>query len=304
MEKEISFGIRVFLGVFITVLAIVGIIGNTIVITVLRVKNNFMRKRTSLILTSLAAVDLLGSMVDMPLAFSTMIIASPDDHLYNLSLAQQVLGPCLFWGYITCFFVLSNDRNDSIRKASNRQQLLTSKRIVVVLIIATVFAVGMALFFFLKTENPNPLLPRQSASIQLTAVRGALFLLFVIAIFSNIYLDIRVIKLVREHSENITSASQKQRNHWQTKERAISWTIIQVILVVSFSYVPYIAASIIYTHTNVHSLDAIAICRSLTYLKYAVNAFIFTRLDGRFLTVFFKILRCNSTEVTKFARNP
>lgn len=45
MEKEISFGIRVFLGVFITALAIVGIIGNTIVITVLRVKNNFMRKQ-------------------------------------------------------------------------------------------------------------------------------------------------------------------------------------------------------------------------------------------------------------------
>ena len=62
----------------------------------------------------------------------------------------------------------------------------------------------------------------------------------------------------------------------------------------SFSYVPYIVASIIYTHNNVHSLDAIAICRSLTYLKYAVNAFIFTRLDGRFLTVFFNILRCNS----------
>lgn len=45
MEKEISFGIRVFLCVFITALAIVGIIGNTIVITVLRVKNNFMRKQ-------------------------------------------------------------------------------------------------------------------------------------------------------------------------------------------------------------------------------------------------------------------
>lgn len=249
-----------------------------------------------MILISLAAVDLLGSMLHIPLAFSTMIISSQDNHLYNSSLAQQVLGPCLFWGYITCFFLLSVDRNDSLRKDSNRQEFLTSKRILVVLIIAIASAVGMAVFFVLETEYPNPLLPRKSAPIQLTAVRGALFLLFVIAVFSNIYLDIRVIKLVREHSKNMTSGSRIQRNQWQAKERAISWTIIQVILVVRFSYVPYIVASIIYTHNNVRSLDAIAICRSLTYLKYAVNAFIFTRLDGRFLTVFFNILQCNSNK--------
>ena len=56
-NQEISFEIRVFLGVFISVLSIVGTVGNTIVITVLTLNNVFTRKTTGLILTSLAVVD-------------------------------------------------------------------------------------------------------------------------------------------------------------------------------------------------------------------------------------------------------
>ena len=292
VDENISFGTRIFLGLFIITLAGIGIIGNTIVITVLRLKNVFMRKTTSLILTSLASVDLLGSIVDIPLAFSTMVVASPVDHLYNLSLTQEVIGPCLFWGYITCFFLLSIDRNDALRKISNRQEFLTTKRILVVLILAIASSAGLALFFALKTENPNPLLPRKTAPKVVTAVRGVLFLLFVIAVSCNIYLYMRVKKIIKEHSVNVASESEEQRYHWQMKERTISWTIIQVVLVVCLSYVPYIIASVIYSKRDIRSLNAIAICRSLTYLKYAVNVFIFTRLDGKFIMAFVEILRC------------
>lgn len=117
-NQEISFEIRVFLGVFISALSIVGTVGNTIVITVLRLNNIFTRKTTGLILTSLAVVDLLCSTVEIPLAICTMIVHGPDDHLYNLSLTQQALGPCVFWGYTTSFFLLSIDRNDALRKIS------------------------------------------------------------------------------------------------------------------------------------------------------------------------------------------
>lgn len=294
VDREISFGIKVFLGVFIILMAVVGIVGNTIVITVLRSNNTFMRKTTSLILTNLAVVDLLGCAVNIPLAFCTVIAGAPVGHLYQLSLAHVAFGPCLFWGYITCFFLLSVNRNDALRKMSNRQELLTTKRILIVLILAIASGAGIAVFFVVKIENPNPLLPRRTAPKVLTIARGILFLLFVIAVASNIYLCMRVKKLVKEHSENIPSEFQEQRNQWQIKERNISWTTIQVVLVVCFSYVPYIVASTIYSNVDIRSLNAIAICRSLTYLKYAVNVFIFTRLDGRFLKAFVDTLRGGS----------
>ena len=252
-----------------------------------------MRKTTSLILRSLAVVDLLGSTVEIPLAFSTMIVPAPVGHLHHLSLVQVVLGPCLFWGYITCFFLLSIDRNDALRKCSHRQEFLTTKRILVVLVLALAFGVGLAFFFVFKTERPNPLLPRQTEARVLTAVRGSLFLFFLLSVSTNIYYYIRIKKLVKEHSEITASesTSQEQRNQWQTKERNISWTITQVILVVCLSYVPYIIVSIIFTKAEIKSLNAIALCRSLTYLKYAANVFIFTRLDGKFATAFLDILR-------------
>lgn len=291
-NQEISFEIRVFLGVFISALSIVGTVGNTIVITVLRPNNIFTRKTTGLILTSLAVIDLLCSTVEIPLAICTMIVHGPDDHLYNLSLTQQALGPCVFWGYTTSFFLLSIDRNDALRKISYRQQVLTTKRILVAIIIAMAFGVGLALFFLFRTENPYPLLPRQTASVMLTSVRGGLFLLFLLSVFSNIYYFVQIKKLLREHSEITADTFSKQRrNRWRTRERNLSWRIIQVILVVSFSYVPYTIASIIYNNAEIHSLNAIALCRSLTYLKCAANVFIFTKLDRRFIMVFFDKLR-------------
>lgn len=295
MGKGISTSVRIFLGVFIILLAVIGIIGNTIVITVLRVKNIFTRKTTSLILMSLATVDLLGSTVDIPLAFSTMVATPPDGQLYYLSLAQVVLGPFLFLGYTTCFFLLSFDRNDSLRKASNRHVLLTTKRITVVLSLAVTCGFATSLLFVFKSETPNPLLPRKTEPRLLTITRAVLFLAFVIAVSSNVYFYLKIKKMIKNHSEHIAaSCSQEQIGHWHLKERKISWMVIQVILVVCFSYVPYTITSIIYNkadETDIRLRNAMAICRSLTYLKYAVNAFTFTRLDGKFLMVFFDILR-------------
>ncbi|KAJ7337884.1 hypothetical protein OS493_008042 [Desmophyllum pertusum] len=280
MDQEISSSVKIFLGVFIIFLAVIGILGNTIVITVLKLKNIFTRKTTSLILTSLAAVDLLGSMVDIPLAFSTMVVTPPLGQLYNLSLAQVAIGPFFFWGYITCFFLLSIDRNDALRKSSNRQVFLTTKRILAVLTLSVTSGVGISLLCVFQSENPNPLLPRK------TEPR---FVTLMIAVSSNIYLFLKIRKWIKE---NASSSDQGQSSQWRVKERNISWTVIQVILVVFFSYIPYIIGSIIYdNNSEMRSLNGIAICRSLTYLKYAVNAFIFTRLDRRFLRCFVDILR-------------
>ncbi|XP_078374356.1 uncharacterized protein LOC144657871 [Oculina patagonica] len=297
MVKGISTSVRIFLGIFIILLAVIGIIGNTTVVTVLKVKNIFTRKTTSLILTSLAVVDLLGSTVDIPLAFSTMVASPPDRQLqlYHLSLAQVALGPLLFLGYITCFFLLSFDRNDALRKTSNRQVLLTTKRIMVVLALAVTCGVAISLLYVFKSENPNPLLPRKTEPRLLTVIRAVLFLAFVIAVSSNVYFYLRIKKLIKNHTEHVAANfSEEQISQWHVKERKISWTVIQVIMVVCFSYVPFTITSIIYDKadtTDIHLRNAMAICRSLTYLKYAVNAFIFTRLDGKFLRVFFDILR-------------
>lgn len=295
IDKGISTSVRIFLGVFIILLAVVGIIGNIIVVTVLQVKNIFTRKTTSLILTTLALVDLLGSTVDIPLAFSTIVATPPEDQLYYLSLAQVVLGPFLFLGYTTCFFLLSFDRNDALRKARNRQALLTTKRIIVVLTLAVSCGVAVSLMFIFKSEIPNPLLPRQTEPRLLTVTRAVLFLAFVIAVSSNIYLYLKIKKLIKDHSESLAAnLSLEQIGQWHVKERKISWTVIQVILVVCLSYAPYTVTSIIYDKADaidIHLQNAMAICRSLTYLKYAVNAFIFTRLDAKFLMVFFDILQ-------------
>lgn len=289
MDQEISSSVKIFLGVFIIFLAVIGILGNTIVITVLKLKNIFTRKTTSLILTSLAAVDLLGSMVDIPLAFSTMVVTPPLGQLYNLSLAQVAIGPFFFWGYITCFFLLSIDRNDALRKSSNRQVFLTTKRILAVLTLSVTSGVGISLLCVFQSENPNPLLPRKTEPRFVTFIRVFLFLAFMIAVSSNIYLFLKIRKWIKE---NASSSDQGQSSQWRVKERNISWTVIQVILVVFFSYIPYIIGSIIYdNNSEMRSLNGIAICRSLTYLKYAVNAFIFTRLDRRFLRCFVDILR-------------
>ena len=296
MGKEISPSIKIFLGAFIILLATIGIIGNSIVITVLRIKNIFTRKATSLILTSLAAVDLLGSMVDIPLAFSIMVESLPDEQLNRLSLAKVVIGPLLFLGYITCFLLLSLDRNDALRKTSNRPALLTPKRVVVVFTLSLIVGVPMSLLFVFKSEEPSPLVPRRMEPRLLTVIRAVLFLVFVIAFFSNIYFYLKIKRLITNHSKNAAAVgfSQVQRENWKVKERKVSWTVIQLILVVCLSYIPYIVTSIIFLNADVvdiHVLNALAICHSLTYLKYAVNAFVFTRVDGKFLRVFVDIFR-------------
>ncbi|XP_020609032.1 histamine H2 receptor-like [Orbicella faveolata] len=295
MGKEITPSVKIFLGVFIILLALIGVIGNTIVIIVLRIKNIFTRKATSLILTSLAAVDLLGSMVDIPLAFGIMVASLPDEQLYRLSLAKVVIGPLFFLGYITCFFLLSLDRNDALRKTSNRPALFTPKRLVIVLTLSLIFGIAMSLLFVFKSEDPSPLVPLRMEPRLLTVIRAVLFLVFVIAFFSNIYFYLKIRRLIKNHSENGAAGfSQVQRENWQVKERRVSWTVIQLILVVCLSYIPYTVTSIIFLNADIvdmRVLNAVAVCRSLTYLKYAVNAFVFTRLDGKFLRVFVDIFR-------------
>ena len=308
MSKEISPSIKIFLGVFIILLAIVGIVGNTIVIIVLRIKNIFTRRATSLILTSLAAVDLLGSMVDIPLAFSIMVASLPDVKLYCLSLAKVVIGPLFFLGYITCLFLLSLDRNDALRKISNRPALLTTKRVVMVLTLSLIFGIAMSLLFVFKSDDPSPLVPRKMEPRLLTVIRAVLFLIFMIAFFSNIYFYLKIKRLISSHSENAAAAfSQIQKGNWRVKERKVSWTVIQLILVVCLSYIPYTVTSIIFLNADIvdmRVLNALAICRSLTYLKYAVNAFVFTRLNGKFLRVFVDIFRRSHSIKRKIAAKP
>lgn len=186
MSKEISPSVKIFLSVFIILLGIVGIVGKTIVIIVLRIKNIFTRKATNLILTSLATVDLLGSMVDIPLAFSIMVASPPDELLNCLSLAKVVIGPLFFLDYITCFFLLSLDRNDALRKILNRPALLTIKRVVMVLTLSLICGIAMSLLFVFKSDDPSPLVPQRMEPRLLTVIRAVLFLVFMIAFFSNI----------------------------------------------------------------------------------------------------------------------
>jgi len=107
-QGDIHF-VKIFLGVFIILLVI---IGNTIVITVLSIKNIFTRYEFHF--NNLAAVDLLVSMVDIPLAFNIIVASLPDEQLHRLSLVG--IGQ-LF--YIACFFLFSFHRNDALRKSSS-----------------------------------------------------------------------------------------------------------------------------------------------------------------------------------------
>ena len=115
--------------------------------------------------------------------------------------------------------------------------------------------------------------------------------------------------MIKNHSENAAAGfSQVQRENWQVKERKVSWTVIQLILIVCLSYIPYTVTSIIFLNADVvdmRVLNALAICRSLTYLRYVVNAFVFAQLDGKFLRVFVGIFpRFRSNKRKIFTKSP
>ena len=107
MGKEISISVRIFLGVFLFLLAAMGIITNTMVLTVLRLTGVFRGKSTSLILISLTSIGVFGCAVEILLALSTMVASPAEFRRRNLLFIQAVLGSFLFWSYITSFFLLS-----------------------------------------------------------------------------------------------------------------------------------------------------------------------------------------------------
>lgn len=292
MEKEISTSARIFLGVFLFLLAAIGITANTIVVTVLRFRSDFKRKTTNTILTSLASIGFFGCAIDIPLALSTMVASPAEFHRRNLLLAQAALGSFLFWGYITSFFLLSIDLHDTLRRALNRQAYLSTKRISMVLTLAAIPGVGISAIFVIKGKYFIPYVPLDKGPIFLTIIRSVLFIALVISVSSNIYYFLKIRKLIKSIFNDVgTSSSRTRRNQKYFKGRDISWTVILIILVFCFSYLPYMAFSIVYVKAEVRCSNAIVICQSFTYLKYAVSSLIFARADGRFLKVFVNIVR-------------
>ena len=287
---------RVISGVLFVLIAIIGGVGNTLVLVVL--KKTPMKKTTRYITAMLATNDLLGCLVNIPLAFASVIVRPPEDTLYSVTLAHTTLTLVAVVGNHFCFVLLSIDRSDFIRSSSMRQPRLTPRRVkkLLVLLLVTSVVVGI-LTCYTSAENPFFLRrPKKTARYRVKNVfRGIIIALGILSSSLVIRAYYRVRKHLKNHSKmtsQINGMPQRSQAE-EEREKALAKTMIAILISFYGQYLPLTITSILW-HRNypvLGSTDNLVICRTFFLTHYATNIWIYIAGNRGFRLQLVNLLR-------------
>ena len=288
---------RVISGILLVMIAVNGVVGNTLVLLVLKKTPTLFRKTTRYITASLATIDLLGCLVNVPMAFTAIVVRPPEDTLYRVSLVHATLTLVTVVGNHFCLVLLSIDRNDFILRSSMRKPRLTPRRVKksLVLLLVTSVVVGI-LACYTSAEHPFILRrPKRTARYRMKNVlRGICTIFSVVSSGMVLQTYYRIRKYLRRHNRIMSQMEGMPNRRQAERRRERTLARIMIAIFVSFS-VPYVSWSIVYVvwkqNTHIRSVDLVVIARAVFLMNYATNFWIYVAGNRNIRSAVISVLR-------------
>lgn len=285
--KHPTVSARIVTGLILAAIGVIGGFGNSRVIFIFFKTPTLFSKTTRLILTALAAVDLTGCLVNIPLAFAALVLRPARDELHTISLAHNIVTFCILWCSYFCFVLIGCDMNDTLRKMTMRGALLTEQRIQAALVIMLVSALGVGIFVHsLREEDPFVLQHSDLSSAKYhigVIVRIMVFAVGMLSFLSMVHSFMRVRAILKRHNRIMSELHGLNRKSDQIKQKKMVRTVIEMFVCFVVVYIPLFVTNILQHYGKLHSVDPIVVARAVFFMTYATNFLVY----GRNLRVFF-----------------
>ena len=230
----------------------------------------------------LAIGDLTGCLVNIPLAFSAIVVRPSSAELYDVSYAHVLLTYFMLWCSYFCFVLIGIDMNDTLRKMFRRRTFLTVQRIKVALVALVISA--FAVTFFMHSSCPdNPLVLQKSDSRRPRVYRCKIFLQ--IAVFSAGMLSLlclvhsfwRVQAILKRQNRIMSELHGLDRRTEQMKQKKLMRTVIEMFVCFVLVYIPFFVASILQEQGKIDTVDPVVVPGAVFLVTYATNVLVYGR---------------------------
>lgn len=250
---------------------IVGMIGNSLVCVAVYTRKS-MRTPTNLILVNLAAADLLGCIINMPIMFATFI--TDFRHIEVLGDIHFVLTSFIGIAICSCHILLCIDRYDAIKTSTHRRiTRIHMKRISKILwavsvgaaAVMTVVVIVVPTHWLMLRENQ----PHFIAGEVLNGFGTAAILSI---LFSMIYSCYVVKRGVAAHNAQMVQSLGRA-----TLEQEIKINKLATCLVLGFTVtcLPWIIVRLLYSITGHQGKTSYVISYTLLYTSHAINPVVY-----------------------------
>ena len=278
---------RIVTGLILAAIGVIGGFGNSRVIFIFAKTPTLFNKTTRRILTALAVVDLIGCLVNIPLAFSALVLRPARDELYIISLAHNIVSYSIHWCSYFCFVLIGCDMNDTLRKMTRRGTLLTEWRIQIALVVMFFSALGVGIFVYsLREEYPFILQHSHSTSAKYHAgliLRIMVFVVGMLSFLSVVHSFLRVRLILKRHNRIMSELHGLDRKSDQMKQKKMIRTVIEMFVCFVVAHIPLFVVNILQYYGKLHSVDPIVLARPVSFMTYATNFLVY----GRNLRIFF-----------------
>ena len=276
-------GTRVFCGIILCVIAVIGTFGNIGVLwsssKQLTVNSlQILKKTTNRIILFLACIDLVGCLVNAPLTLVVMVFkinGRPLDILSALIISLTQITGC---GYFACLLLLAMTRKDAIIRFA-RANRITEKRLRRLILLVVLLSSLLGFATFSAAFKGHLVLWGPSLSYSYTTVANAISsAVAVFGIMSAVYAiksycDIKRYMKIHNKSTSLKLEARKQR----VRVAKVTQLIRQLTAVFLVSYCPWTAVRTTYYILRRHLIfipfttDLMMVARLFLFIYHAVN---------------------------------
>ena len=294
--RPTSLATRVLCGLLIVSIGIVGAFGNGC--TLLLFKKHpatIPLATTRYIVASLAAVHLLGSLWNIPLAFIVLALQPHDNILYSAILMHRAVTLALFVAHHLCSLLLAVDRRDFMRRCMMRKPHLSPARVRPSLLFILFFCISYGgLDWFANAHFPYFLRPPPT-NTTFTLKNTLRTIAVMLAVLSSAWLTrsyCQVQRFLGRHRRTVQTNGITSRT--DSEERGLTIVLIAMNLTSTLPFLLFAATAGIAQHPDAKmrvSMDFLSFARVLIFVSYAANVWIYAAGGRTFRSALWKFVR-------------
>ena len=314
--EDPSIGARVFTGVLLFFIAVIGTIGNINVISTSRKKTGpkippDLKKTSNRIIVFLASIDLLGCLFNIPLTF-VAVTFKPNGRLLNtLSVLHISLTQGTQLGTSACLVLMAVNRSDAIVRFQQPGRITERSLWKLILIISLLSSVVGFTTFFSTFDKPlvlwepdlclhSKVIPVLNLCVVFSVIASA-----VCAI--KLYSDIK--RYLKTHNKNVGLSLGVHERQQREREAKVTCLIRQFIAVFIITYGPLVTVQATYMlmsalHISTRNTDPLIAARLFLFIGHAANPIVHSGLAPKLKQVLSLSHLCVGKSEEKENKNP
>ena len=314
--EDPSIGARVFTGVLLFFIAVIGTIGNINVISTSRKKTGpkippDLKKTSNRIIVFLASIDLLGCLFNIPLTF-VAVTFKPNGRLLNtLSILHISLTQVTQLGTSACLVLLAVNRSDAIVRFQQPGRITERSLPKLILIISLLSSVVGFTTFFSTFDKPlvlwepdlclhSKVIPVLNLCVVFSVIASA-----VCAI--KLYSDIK--RYLKTHNKTVGLSLGVHERQQREREAKVTCLIRQFIAVFIITYGPLVTVQTTYMlmsvlHISTRSTDPLIAARLFLFIGHAANPIVHSGLAPKLKQILRPSRLCVGQSEEKENKNP